>query len=93
MILIDIETYLLMNDEVRGYTWKIFGRGTLQGQVSLNEAQKIKNLWENAGGNIGNANNKEFVKDYYDCLDRVLKYFVSQSRSRCIIRVVFFLVI
>ena len=68
LILIDLEAYLLMNDEVMGYTKNTHGLSYLE--VSQNVVINLTNNW--AGGS---ANDKEFVKDWGNCLNRAIKYF------------------
>ena len=69
LILIDLQCYLLMTDEVYGYTWKRKNINNFT-QVSLEEAERMQNLWSGS-----NANNKEFIKDYVACLERAFMYF------------------
>ena len=68
LILIDLEAYLLMNDEVMGYTKA--AKGLSYTQQSQKTITSINNLW--AGGL---ANDVEFIKDWGDCLNRAIKYF------------------
>ena len=72
LILIDLQGYLLMSDEVLGYTDHFKNKD--YSSINMETADKIYDLWKN-----GSDNNKEFVKDYRNCLERTLKYFDLDS--------------
>ena len=68
LIFIDLQAYLLMNDEVYGYT-RIRKNKTFA-QVRTSNISELDTLWKGSA-----INNDEFISDYGKQLDRMWEYF------------------
>ena len=68
LILIDLQCYTLMTDEVFGYTQHVKSKtfNTISGET----IKKVRELWKNS-----DAENIEFVEDYIASLGRAYQYF------------------